>query len=86
MNLVPSLTGEKYVLIVRDGLSNYSWLFPFSNNHAENASRAIIDWCAAFGTPKKFMSDGPTNFKNETLSVVSKFLSVAHQFTLHYCP
>lgn len=32
------------------------------------------------------MSDGPTDFKNETLCLVSKGLEVEDHFTLAYCP
>ena len=52
----PSNTGEKYVLMVRDDHSDYKWFFPFANTNAENAAIAIIDWCAAFTVPKSLMS------------------------------
>lgn len=51
---------------------------------AENAANSIIDWCAEFGSQKGLMSDGPTNFRNESLRLVSKGLNVPHHFTLAY--
>lgn len=79
-------TGEKYVLMLRDDHSSYCWFFAFRDTLAENAARAVVDWCAAFGVPAGLMSDGPTHFKNETLRLVCKGLRVLHQFTLPYTP
>lgn len=86
IEIAPSATGEKYVLMMRDDHSNYCWLFAFPDTSAENAARAIIDWSAAFNVPKGLMSDGPTHFKNETIRLVCKGLRVPHHFTLPYSP
>ena len=37
---------DKYVLMLRDDLSDYKWLFAFPDTAAENVATAIIDWCA----------------------------------------
>lgn len=74
--------GEKYVLMLRDDHSSYSWLFAFADTLAENAERAVIDWCAALGVPRGLMFDGPTHFRNKTLRLVCKGLKVTHHFIL----
>lgn len=79
-------SGEKYVLMLRDDHSNYAWFYATCDTAAEQAASAIIDWCAAFGTPKQLMSDGPTHFKNETIRQLAKGLRVPHHFTLPYSP
>lgn len=79
-------TGEKYILMLRDDHSGYSWLYPAENTSADTAANAIIDWSAAFGIPEGLMSDGPSHFKNETLQLLAKGLSTPHSFTLPYCP
>lgn len=86
IEIAPSSTGEKYVLMLRDDHSEYCWFFAFPDTSAENATRAIIDWSAAFGVPNGLMSDGPTHFKNETVRRVAKGLKVPHHFTLPYTP
>lgn len=86
IEVAPSASAEKYVLMLRDDHSDYKWFFAFPDTSAENAARAIIDWAAAFGAPKCLMSDGPTHFKNETVRLVSKGLKVPHHFTLPYSP
>lgn len=86
IEIAPTASGVKYVLILRDDHKNYSLLFLFSDTSAENAARAIIDWTAAFAVPGGLISDGPTHFRNETLRLLSKGLKVKHKFTLPYTP
>lgn len=86
IELGPSHTGDKYVLMIRDDHSNYCWVFPFPTTNDKNAANELIDWCASFGASKCFMSDGPTHFRNETLRLVSKALHTLQNFTLPYFP
>lgn len=79
-------TGDKYILMVRDDHSGYCWFYPAVTTTAETAAHALLDWCAAFGAPAAFMSDGPTHFKNETIRLLTKGLRIPHHFTLPYCP
>ena len=72
--------------MLRDDHSGYCWLFAFPDTIAENAATAIIAWSAAFGAPSGLMSEGPTHFRNETMRLISKGLSIRHHFTLPYCP
>ena len=82
----PSTTGDRYILMLRDDVTSYSWLYPTPSTSASQAATALVDWCAAFGAPKSFMSDSPTHFKNETLRLLAKGLKNNHHFTLPYSP
>lgn len=64
IDLGPTETGDKYVLMNRDGLSHYTWLYSFAGTNEENADNSLIEWCAAFGVPRGLMSDGPSHLKN----------------------
>lgn len=86
IELGKSCTDEKYVLMLRDDHSGYCWLYPSTDQTAESTANALLDWCAAFGAPSSFMSDGPTHFKNETIRLLTKGLQSCHHFTLPYCP
>lgn len=79
-------TGDKYILMLRDDHSGYSWFYPSETTSAETAAHALLDWCAAFGAPNQLMSDGPSHFKNDTLRILAKGLRSPHHFTLPYCP
>lgn len=70
--------------MLHDDHSDNKWYFALSDTSAENAERAIIDWYTAFVVPKLLISNGPTNFKNETVRLVSKSLKVLHHFCLPY--
>lgn len=61
-------------------------MYAFVDILAENAARAIIDWCASLGVFRGLISDGPTYFRNETICLVCKGLQVPHHFTLPYTP
>lgn len=53
-----SLSGEKYVLMLRDDFLCYCLVYVFAETTAESSRKPIIDWCAAFGVPEMFMSNG----------------------------
>lgn len=86
IEMCTSPSGERYILMLRDDHSGYSWLYPAESTSADTAAQAIIDWTAAFGIPHGLMSDGPSHFKNETLRLLAKGLHTPHDFTLPYCP
>lgn len=79
-------TGEKYILVLRDDHNSYCWLYSAATKSAEKTAHALLDWCAAFGTPKGLMSDGRTYFKNEAVELPTRGLSTPHHFTLPHCP
>lgn len=64
----------------------YAWLYPTTTTGADQAANALVDWCAAFGPRKTFMSDGPSHFRNETMRLLSKGMRCKHHFTQAYCP
>ena len=86
IEIADAANGDKYILMVRDDHPDYKWLFPFPTTNAFNAASALVEWCAAFGVPNGFMSDGPTHFRNETLRLLCKSLRVKRHFTLPYTP
>lgn len=58
LEMEPSVTGMKYILIIRDDFSEYSWLLPFENTNSENAADGLLEWCSTFTVPEALMSDG----------------------------
>lgn len=78
--------GPVYVLIVKDDLSSYTWLFPCDAPNTENVVDALTEWISSFGAPSQWVSDQGTHFKNEAMTVLKERLRCAHHFTLPYCP
>lgn len=69
IEIAPSNTGEKYILMLRDKFSTYDWLISFASTKAENAADAIIEWFSTFVCPKGLMPDGQPILRTR-LSVV----------------
>ena len=46
----------------------------------EVAARSVLKWCASFGVPKAFTSDGGTHFTGHVMQVVSSRLGVVRHF------
>lgn len=86
IEIAPSVTANKYVLILREEHSDCMWFLTCANALAENLARAIVDWCAAFLVLNSLISDGITSFKSETIRLVAKGLKATHHLTLSYTP
>ena len=86
LEMCDSATGMKYILMVRDDFSGYSWLVPFANADSENAADGLLEWSSTFTIPKGLMTDGGSHFRNETVRRLTRDLRVPHHFTLPYTP
>lgn len=86
LEIAPSKTGSKYLLLLRDDFSSYSWLVPFASANANNTADALIEWSTTFTAPVMLMSDCGTHFKNATVRKLARGLKTPHHFTLPYSP
>lgn len=77
---------DKYIVMIRDDHSEYSWFYPSPSTAAEHAAHAPVDWCSAFRPQTRFMSDGPTHLQKKVLRQLPKALRTLHHFTTPYCP
>lgn len=82
--MVPGISDINYILMLREYLSLYCWLFPFSSPTAENTTEALLEWCSSFRIPEMLMSDQGSHLKNETVRELARRLRVPHHFTLPY--
>ena len=77
---------EKYLLIIRDDLSGYIWLWPADGPTSEVVSEALTMWIAVFGGFDWIVSDQGTHFKNRLIEQLTKEFRISHHFTTAYCP
>ena len=70
--------GYKHVLVLMDDVSRFVWLEEAVSCSMEVAARSVLKWCASFGVPKTFTSDG-THFTMQVMQMVSR-LGVVHHF------
>lgn len=81
-----STEGKKYVLIVRDDLSSYTWLFPTDSATSEAAAEALTTWIASFGSMNWLVSDQGSHFKNQLVRELIEEFHSRHPFTTAYSP
>ena len=70
----------KHVLVLMDDVSRFVWLEEAVSCSMEVAARSVLKWCASFGVPKAFTSDGGTHFTEQVMQMVSSRLGVVHHF------
>lgn len=86
LNVGPSSADPCYILLLRDDHSDFKQLHPTADMLPDTTANAIIYSSASFRVPKAFMSDGPSQFGNDTLRRVAKELKYSHHFTLPCWP
>ena len=72
--------GYKHVLVLMDDVSRFVWLEEAVSCSMEVAARSVLKWCASFGVPKAFTSDGGTHFTGQVMQMVSSRLGVVYHF------
>ena len=82
----PGFDGKKYILILRDDLSTYVWLWATDACTSEHAADAIANWVGAFGSPKWLVTDQGSHFQNKLINALTEELRIEHHFTTAYCP
>lgn len=76
----------KYILMILDDNSEYSWPYPTPSAAAKPATHAVVDWSATFVPLNNFMPDSQTHFQNETMQILARTLHSHHYFTRPYYP
>lgn len=76
----------RYVLVLNDDVSSYTWLFASSSPDAETAAGALAKWIAAFGSMDWLVSDRGSHFTASIISILEEEEKIRHYFTTAYCP
>ena len=78
--------GKKYLLLIRDDLSSYVWLWPTVSCTAEATAEALGVWIGCFGSMEWLVTDQGTHFKNELIAELTNEARAKHHFVTAYCP
>ena len=76
----------QYVLILRDDLYSYVWLWPSEKATSDTAEQAISRWVACFETMVWCVSDQGSYFKIQLLASLQKEFKVKNHYTTAYYP
>ena len=82
----PGQDHKKYVLVIRDDLSGYVWLWPSDVANAVSAGEAFCQWIGVFGTFEWLVTDQGSHFKNSLIRALMEETRVGHHFTTAYSP
>jgi len=80
------IEGKNYLLIMRDDLSSYIWLWPTEDCTAASAAEALCVWIGVFGAMTWLISDQGSHFKNNLIKELVSELRTKHHFTTAYSP
>ncbi|CAF1364975.1 unnamed protein product [Rotaria sordida] len=84
---VPSLSGNRYVLVVTDRLFGYVFATASPTNTAQDTARILMEKIIlVHGPPDILITDQGTHFKNELLQAISKLVGCTHVFSTPYHP
>lgn len=76
----------QYVLVMRDDLSSFVWLWPTPSATGEAAADALSTWIATFGSIQWLVTDQGPHFTSSLISNLTRDLHVSHHFTTAYSP
>lgn len=76
----------KYVLIIMDDLSSYTWLLPTPFPVTYIVPEALSIWMATFGSFDWILTEQGSHFVNTLMKDPVKQLHSRHHLTVDYCP
>lgn len=81
-----SMSGQCYILIIKDDLSSYVWLVPCVAADSRAALKNLFDWLTTFGLPGTFVPDQAKHFMNNLLEMLASELKCHQSITTAYSP
>ena len=85
--LVKTKRGHQLILVVKDHLTKFVWLFPIRSKKAEEIAQQLVDKVfSTFGIPRDFHSDKGTEFVNQLVAKISHIFRVQRISTTPYNP
>jgi hypothetical protein len=79
-----STHGFQYILVVIDTFSRYVTLWPTRSTTAIEAADVIVQHVGLFGTPKEILTDGGSQFNNDTVKELVALLNAQLLVTIAY--
>jgi transposase InsO family protein len=76
--LTKSAKGYSYILVVIDAFSRFVELYPCVSTTAMEAAERLCEHTGRYGTPMQILSDGGSQFLNDTVQALSKLLGVSY--------
>jgi hypothetical protein len=79
-----STHGFQYILVVIDTFSRYVTLWPTRSTTATEAADVLVQHIGMFGNPKEILTDGGSQFNNQTMEELVAYLNAQLLITIAY--
>lgn len=79
-------SNNKYVLTLQDDLTRFVQAYPIPDKEAVTVAKQLLHFCQHYGVPKRIHSDQGTEFTNNVLKQLTRFLGASHTFNTAYHP
>jgi transposase InsO family protein len=79
-----SKEGYQHIIVVIDCFTRFVELFPAKSTTADDAAKCILSVVGRYGLPDRILTDGGSQFANETIKELVDALDTKHQITLRY--
>lgn len=75
-----------YLLLIKDDLSSFVWLYPTKGPTADAAVDSITMWISSYGLFEWLVTDQGTHFTSKLMKLLNEELHTKYHFTEAYCP
>lgn len=86
LSIVEGNGGAKYVLDLKDGMSEFVELVGRKQASSEQVYQVLISWFMRFGVARHWVSDEGDHFHNSLIELLQRALGSQHHFTTAYTP
>ena len=80
--LPPDGEGNTHIIAIMDVFSRFIELYPVNGPTADNAFRALTNWCGRYGIPNETLSDNGPEYVNHIISELTTYFQTNH-VTIH---
>jgi hypothetical protein len=78
----PDEDGYSYIIVIVNHFTKFSYLYPTKNKDATSIAEALFSYFCNFGLVDSILTDPGTEFMNEVVATLHKYLGVKHVFSL----
>jgi hypothetical protein len=78
----PDKDGNTYVIVIVNHFTKFTFLYPAKNKSASTIATALFTYFSYYGLVDCIMSDPGTEFANDVVDQLHKWLGIRHRFSL----
>ena len=84
--LPTSADGKRFIAVITDHLTRYTYAEPLVDKSAMSVASAFYRFVCSFGIPKEVITDQGTEFLNNVLDEIMRFYNIDKSFVKSYRP